>query len=521
MNLLIATLLLSPSVSTAAGDLSRTYKATLDFFDGQPTREWTCGPEDVWALKSFRYEVKGQLAIELGPSNVVFGVHEKNVVWAVVFPDEPGTVKTKLAGDGEHVASLWMRFNPVHLAELFPPATVEKNGPPAMAVLGKRVCAWKIQSGWQANSLPVIPRKGSIVLDADTVEGKRRYYVSDNGAVEVVDDFREKPLPPLVPMESATALEAYDAAWKAFDAEYAKFVIRKDLDWKAAGEKHRKGAEVAKTTYEAAAAIAALLTELRDLHIYVKAGNEGIPGYRRERPLNGSWKGSQAEVGGWTETKHGVTFARTSDKVAYVNVYALEDAELPRAFDETLEKMADTTGLVLDLRFNGGGDELLGRQVAGRFLDKTRVYSMSQYRSGAEHDDLGPKNQRECEPRGPWRYEAPVIVLIGQRTMSSAESLALMMAQCPQVTMMGDRTAGASANPRKLELPGEIVVNLPRWIDLDPDGKSIEDVGIAPAVKLSAAPDTFTDKKDPVLAAALEKIRKMPAAKRKPAKRGN
>jgi hypothetical protein len=518
MILLAAMLLVPPASPAAFADLSKVYRATLDFFEGQPTRDWTCTPDDVWSLSSFRYEVKGRLAIELGPSNVVFGVHDKNVVWAAVFPDEPGTVKTSLSGDGEHVASLWMRFNPAHLGELFPAATVGKNGPAGMAVLGRRVCAWKIASGWQANNLPVIPRKNSIVLDADTVEGKRRYFVSEDGGVDVVEDFRENPLPPLEPMETEKALEAYDAVWKAFDEEYAKFGIRKDVDWKAVGDKHRAEAQEAKTTYAAAAAVGALVAELRDLHIGVKVGKEWVPGYRRERPQNGSWKGTQAEIGGWTETKHGVTFARTQDKIGYVNVYELSDAEAPRVFDDTLEKLADTTGLVLDLRFNGGGDELLGRQIAGRFLDKTRVYSVNQYRSGKGHEELGPKLQREVEPRGPWRYEAPVIVLLGQKTMSSAESLALMLAQCPQVTTMGDRTAGASANPRKLELAGGIEVNLPRWIDMDPDGKCFEDVGIAPEVKVPAGEGAFTDKKDAVLTAALEKIRKMPGGKRKPAR---
>ena len=64
--------------------------------------------------------------------------------------------------------------------------------------------------------------------------------------------------------------------------------------------------------------------------------------------------------------------------------------------------------------------------------------------------------------------------------MSSAESFALMLAQCKQATTMGDRTAGSSANPRQIELPGKIVVNLPRWIDLDPDGKPIDTAGVAP-----------------------------------------
>jgi C-terminal processing protease CtpA/Prc len=103
--------------------------------------------------------------------------------------------------------------------------------------------------------------------------------------------------------------------------------------------------------------------------------------------------------------------------------------------------------------------------------------------------------------------------------MSSAESFALMMAQCPQVVTMGERSAGSSANPRRLELACGITVNLPRWMDLDPDGKPIERIGIAPDVPVEAARDSFTDESDPVLKAALERLRSAPASERRPGRR--
>lgn len=506
-----------------AGDLTKIYPATLDYFEGQPTREWTCTKSDVWALKSFHYQFKDKLDLALGPSNVVFGVYEKNVVWAAVIPDKPGTIKTKLAGDGEHVASIWMRFNPVHVGELFPTANVGKNGPEETMAWAKRMCTLKISSGWQANDLPVIPKKSSIVLDCETVEKKRRYYTVDTDAnkVEIVDAFTERILPALVPMTRPKALEAFNAAWEAFDKEYAKFGIRPDVDWDKLGARYRKQAEMADTTFESAAAISALVSELRDLHVWVKAGDEFVSGYNRQRPLNASFEATKKAVGGLTDTKHDILWGRTKDKLGYVNVTALEDADLPRTFDDVLEQLGDTVGLVIDLRFNGGGDEIMAQKIAGRFLDKKRVYSLNQYRSGSsKHDDLGPKLERAFEPRGPWRYEAPLVALQGQKTFSSAESFALMLAQCPQVTTMGDRTAGSSANPRLLELEGNIKVNLPRWLDMDPSGKSIEDVGIDPKVKVDIAPEKFTNDKDPVIDAALELLRKTPAEKRAPGKRG-
>jgi hypothetical protein len=140
-------------------------------------------------------------------------------------------------------------------------------------------------------------------------------------------------------------------------------------------------------------------------------------------------------------------------------------------------------------------------------LDRPRVYSLSQFRSGPKHTDLGPKNERTCGPAGPWHYAGPVVVLQGQKTMSSAESFALALAQCPQVTTLGDRTAGSSGNPTSVDAGAGIVVNLPQWIDMDPAGKPIDAVGVPPRLKIEAKPGDFSGEQDPVLTAALVNLR--------------
>jgi C-terminal processing protease CtpA/Prc len=147
--------------------------------------------------------------------------------------------------------------------------------------------------------------------------------------------------------------------------------------------------------------------------------------------------------------------------------------------------------------------------MAGRFADKPRVYSQSQYRAGPkDRAKLGPKQPRTVAPRGPWKWGQPVVVLQGRRTMSSAESFAAMMGVLPGVTTMGDETAGSSGNPEVLDLGDGIVVNVPRWNDLDAAGKPIEDVGIAPKVRFEPKPAAFTSETDALVLAAIEHLKK-------------
>ncbi len=85
------------SLARAGEDLGKVYKSKLDHDEGRGGVDWTAGPDDVWALSSFRYVLKGKFELELGPSTVVFGKHatgkkDRGVVWAAVFPDEPAPI---------------------------------------------------------------------------------------------------------------------------------------------------------------------------------------------------------------------------------------------------------------------------------------------------------------------------------------------------------------------------------------------------------------------------------------------
>ena len=93
--------------------------------------------------------------------------------------------------------------------------------------------------------------------------------------------------------------------------------------------------------------------------------------------------------------------------------------------------------------------------------------------------------------------------------MSSAEAFALMLAQGPRVTTMGDRTAGSSGNPRRIEAGNSVTVNLPRWNPLDPTGKPFDAVGVQPDVLVRAEGDVFAGGQDPVLEAAIQHLRKL------------
>jgi hypothetical protein len=506
----IAILLLLLAAPVLAGtDLSKLYPATIDRAEAKYCRSWTVGPDDVFKIDSFHYAVGKDFEVSVKKAVAVFGHWDRNVVWAVVLPEKPGKVRWKETGE-EEVVNLYLRFAPSRLAELFPRKKVRKNGPAEALIPAKRIHAAKINAWCQIDNMPVIPEEPWIMLDVETPEKKRRMFMTDTGKLSVKYEpfFADKAVmpPPAEKIEKGDALAAYDKVWETFDRQYAMFVIRPEVDWKKLGSIYRKVAAKAETRYEAAGAIALLLSHLRDLHVWVRAGDEWLPGYRRLRIGNGNPRALREFLIGISGPEEDVSWGRTADGIGYISVWGLSKPGAVETFHRALDELMDTKALVVDLRFNGGGDETMARKMAGRFVDRARVYSYSQYRAGKRHDQLTEKIPRKFGPNGK-RYEKPVICLFGRKTMSSAESMALMFGECPQVTTMGDHTAGSSANPMQLHLPGRITVNMPRWLDMDPSGQPIDEVGVKPDVLVRPALDEFRND-DPVMRAALERLRK-------------
>ncbi len=501
-------------------DLSTRYAATLEPAADTPGYDWTCTDADVWKLQSFAYQYADRLDLRLGPCEVVFGVSQKNVVWAALFPREPGAIHSALAGDGEQVATAWMRFHPARLRELFPPESVAGPGDADRLIDARRLAAWKMNGCFQVNNRPAIPPREGLVFDIDTPAGKRRFFTFDfqkTKTINYIAAFEARALPAAAPIDAGAARKAFDTTWDSIDREYPMFALRKGLDWNKLREQFAPRAAAARDEYRLALALDELLANLEDLHVHViHKEREWLPGFQRPRPLNASWSAIQHRLGKLNRAASDVNWAKTTDGIGYLNVGALSSPAQADTFDAVLDQLGDTWALILDLRFNGGGDEEVARRMAGRFLERTVTYSMNQYRNGPRHDDLGEKLKRTAAPCGPWRYRAPTIVLTGQKTMSSAESFVLMLAAAPRVTTMGDRTAGSSGNPRRMNVSPNVEIVYSRWLDLDPDGKAIDGAGIEPTIAIKAAPSEFTDTADPVLDAALENLRQRPADARQP-----
>jgi hypothetical protein len=305
--------------------------------------------------------------------------------------------------------------------------------------------------------------------------------------------------PDVTPEQNKAALEALA---KAIDEVYA-YRDRKKVDWANEIAARREKFEKAKSANEFARLAAHLLRLAEDAHVWVEAGDMTIGTRTNSSPPNFDFQSLKAAVPGWAEGAGGIVTGRFEDGIGYV-AFSACTKEQADAIDAAIDDLKDTKALVLDVRFNGGGDEAASQRVAGRFVKKAAVYSRDRIREGGKWN--GPFD-RVVEPRDDAaRYDKPVAVLIGPKVVSSAESFVLMMKHGAGAKLFGDATKGSSGRPLPHQLGNGVAVYLPSWEDQLPDGTVIEGRGVRPDFVVKTNPRELRTS-DAVLLAALKYLR--------------
>jgi carboxyl-terminal processing protease len=183
---------------------------------------------------------------------------------------------------------------------------------------------------------------------------------------------------------------------------------------------------------------------------------------------------------------------------------ALSDPGLAVHFDGALHYLADTRGLILDLRETTGpfADATRARAnllaIVGRFIAEPTPWQAREPRAGERVVDT-------AEPRGP-RYAAPLVVLVDRWTAGEGEALAAGLSGAARARLVGTRMAGLRGELGEARLPASgIVVRYPAMKSAHVNGTPRE--ALRPDVLVDlAAPQGGPG--DPILYQALKLLEK-------------
>lgn len=288
---------------------------------------------------------------------------------------------------------------------------------------------------------------------------------------------------------------------EAIDREYSYRDLR-GVDWDKLFSEYTPKLERAATPRAFARLTASMLSAAKDMHIVVRADDATFPTHRPNAGVNFNPQTLARTVTNLAGDGP-VATGRFEDGITYVliSTWAPRDPKVLESAYDAIANADAAKGLIIDVRPNSGGDELLARAFAGCFVDAPKVYSTNTIRRDGQWH--GPFD-RVVEPNAQRRaYRGPVVVLMGPQNMSSCESFLLMMRQVPDCKLVGARSYGSSGNPRPHELANGVTVLLPSWKDMLPDGTPLEGVGVAPDIEV-ATDAAALRRGDPVLDAALK-----------------
>ncbi len=517
MHARVLTALILASAPAFAEDLTAVYPVDLPETEGDIyATDWTAGPEDVWRLSDFQYEIKDKLKIRLGRCQAVIGHDGTNAVWAFVVPDRPPKISTSFGGDGEKIEHVWVRFHPKRVGEIFPTKTVRGNGDPDLLYWAYRVYGFKAGDEYGAGNVTVIPPEDALVLDIDTLANTRRVYSIEmsKGKARYKSGYLTNTCPDLEETKKRDAVAIVEAAWQQMDSSYALFENSPEVDWSSALDDAKSDCAKAKSTFETAIAIRKMLDKLEDDDLWVFVGGELVTKNQFTVEQNASWSGVNYILGDTRPTDHGIVWTRTPQNVGYINFLNIGSEELLGELDELLETIGDTWAMIVDLRYTRIGQREIAEKIAGRFMAEDQIYGYMQKRSGAAHDDFAEAEALTCEARGPWTYEAPLYLVVGPGTFREGEQLALMLRRAGKVVTAGSPTRGFNSTGERLDIGNDVVIIAALGRDLDSEGAVIQGRGLQPDMLLEFDPSEFTDDNDPVLYKILEEVLKTPAHER-------
>ncbi|HBJ83799.1 MAG TPA: hypothetical protein DDZ88_08020 [Verrucomicrobiales bacterium] len=297
---------------------------------------------------------------------------------------------------------------------------------------------------------------------------------------------------------------------EAIERRYSYRDVHK-VDWPAAWKQFEPRLLGAKTSREFAVIAGEMLAATQDIHIWLTEGGEIVPAFRRTVVPNANAKLLSTLVAGWAQKHPMVAMGRVGKDTGYIAIHSWERKYAPQLLEAAwaaLEELKDAPALVVDVRFNSGGDETLARAFAGCFLRERKRYAQNVNLAASAVTGISAPSSRWIEPT-PNRpaYTGKVAVLMGPVNMSSAEAFLLMMRQVPGCKLVGTRSYGASGNPQPHTLANGVTVMLPSWKAMLPDGTEFETTGINPDIDMQTKPGDFTQH-DPVLGRAVELLQK-------------
>ena len=202
----------------------------------------------------------------------------------------------------------------------------------------------------------------------------------------------------------------------------------------------------------------------------------------------------------------------TDNTISVVSIYSFEREDVITAFERHIPAINQSNGLIIDLRQNIGGKEVVGINLAKYLVQEDYLVDLAWkskhhvashkawgnsglqlagFENVEEFSEFGnlnawiefPADTLLLDPKLE-KITVPVKILIGPRTASSAENFLAYLENQENITTIGSPTFGSTGQPIYFSLPGNGYARVCVKRNFLPNGKDIVGTGILPEIEI-------------------------------------
>lgn len=346
----------------------------------------------------------------------------------------------------------------------------------------------------------------------------------------------------LTPKTDDTELN-FEVLWHTFDQHYA-FFSERNIDWDAVYAEFRPQIDMESSKRELGKIFNEILEMLGDAHVTLQIDDNDVVSFesrlanrlleecREQRGANcnfdeyledryvlfdsilrttyleNRFKTAFNEDAIWGQIGESTGYFRIDSMAGLTHGQnsSIDDlAALEHVLDDMLDDLGHLPNLIVDVRLNGGGHDVVALAIAGRFTETKRVFGSKR---AFENGQWKMRQDLVIEPAGGPRYQGRVAVLTSSETASAAEVFALAMRSLPQVTLVGEATMGIFSDEFYRSLPNGWEFSLSNEIYLAPNDELFEAGGVPPNVfSPFLSLNDHQNGADSVIEAAIETLR--------------
>jgi hypothetical protein len=357
------------------------------------------------------------------------------------------------------------------------------------------------------------PAGARFSLDSDSVA-----RLQPNGTVSAIL-FSRTDLPPPICAQAAqdTPRATSEVFWHTFREHYPFFAM-KGVDWEEVGDSMRQRITDETTPEELFGMLSEAIAPLEDVHVSLSGGPLGRASFAKADPeLGGETRTSEAFpileqrfaraleiiesrylVGElrpfcnghlrYGELEGGIGYLYLDQEGGYTDEPGF-DATLEvfqAALDTVFTALEGAGGLVLDVRKNYGGSDVLSLALASRLT--TIEYLAYAKVARSDPDDptrFTPRQERMVPTTSRPGFSGPVVQLTGPYTISAGETLTqALMGREPAITRIGQNTQGVFSDVLSRTLPNGWALGLPNELFLTEHGEYFDGPGIPPDIEI-------------------------------------